>query len=209
MLFLLGLPLRLEDSKLYTKLIYSSKLNEPLSLRAFVAKNHLKGADSKLQYNIWNYFFADRGIPDFYGTTIISFVILPKIKVNMKKILAIAFLLAILFSCKDEFTTIKTKGLIPRKDFVEILAAIHLADVLTSGPNFTRKFEAGDTLEINELILKKYNVTNAQFDSTVATYIHQPDVYMKVYDEVLLKLNYMLDTLKKNTPKFSKEGIEE
>ena len=84
-----------------------------------------------------------------------------------------------------------------------------MADALTSGPNFNRKFQAGDTVDINLWILKKHHVTKAQFDSTVAMYIRQPDVYLKVYDEVLMKLNYMLDTLKKNNPQYSRKGHEE
>lgn len=127
----------------------------------------------------------------------------------MKKILALLFLCVAIYACKDDFTKIKNKNLIPREDFVEILVGIHIADVLTSGPYFSRKIEAGDTVEINQSILKKYNVTKAQFDSTVAMYIHQPDIYNKVYDEVLLKLNYRLDTLKKNNPQFTSEATEE
>jgi len=123
----------------------------------------------------------------------------------MKKIIALSFLFAALLSCKDDITKINHKGIIPRKDFVEILADIHLVDALTEGPEFNSKFESSDSVILYGAIFKKYNVTQAEFDSTVSMYVRQPKVYMKVYDEVLLKLNYMLDTLKNNEPKFSKD----
>jgi hypothetical protein len=127
----------------------------------------------------------------------------------MKRLFALIFIFAALLSCKDDITKIKKKNLIPRRDFIEILAEIHLVDVMTNSPGFSRKFEAADTFELNQQIFDKHKVTKAQFDSTVSMYIRQPDVYIKVYDEVLLKLNYMLDTLKKNSPQYYKEAIEE
>jgi len=127
----------------------------------------------------------------------------------MKRFLALTFLIASLLSCKDELTKINKKNLIPREELVEILVGIHMADVMTNGLNFSRKYEPGDTIDLYLSIFEKHHVTRVQFDSTVAMYIRQPDVYLKVYDEVLLKLNYMLDTLKNNNPQFSRKAIEE
>jgi hypothetical protein len=121
----------------------------------------------------------------------------------MKRLLAFTFLFAILLSCRDDFTRINKRGIIPREKFVEILADIHLMDVMSGSPSYSRKFEAGDTVDLNQAVFDKYNVTKIDFDSTVAMYIRQPEVYIKVYDEVLLKLNYMLDTLKNKNPQFS------
>lgn len=98
--------------------------------------------------------------------------------------------------------------MIPREKFVEMLTDIHMVDVLTVGPAFTRKYQPDDSLDIYGSVFKKYNVTKADFDSTVAMYIRQPEIYLKVYDEVLLKLNYMLDTLRDTKPVFTKEDIE-
>ncbi len=118
------------------------------------------------------------------------------------------FLFAALLSCKEDFTTINKRKMIPREKFVEMLTDIHMVDVLTVGPAFTRKYQPDDSLDIYGSVFKKYNVTKADFDSTVAMYIRQPEIYLKVYDEVLLKLNYMLDTLRDTKPVFTKEDIE-
>jgi hypothetical protein len=127
----------------------------------------------------------------------------------MKRIFAFFFILMALLSCKDDLTKIKKKDLLPRQVFVNILADIHLADVITNGPEFTRKYEPGDTLDLNLMVFDKYHVTRAQFDSTVAMYVRQPDVYMKVYDDVMLKLTYMLDTLRDNNPQFTNMSPQE
>jgi hypothetical protein len=127
----------------------------------------------------------------------------------MNRILALAFVLAALLSCKDDLTKIRKGDIIPREKFVEILVRIHITDMITSGSSFFRTYEPGDTVDLYASVFERYNVTKADFDSTVAMYTRQPEVYLKVYDEVLLKLNYMLDTLKNNNPQFSKEAIEE
>jgi len=123
----------------------------------------------------------------------------------MKRFLALAFVFAALLSCQDDITRIRKKELIPRDKFVEILIGIHLTDVITTGSSYYRMYQPVDTVDLYSELFKKHNVTKAEFDTTVAMYIRQPDVYLKIYDEVLLKLNYMLDTLKNNDPQFSKE----
>lgn len=127
----------------------------------------------------------------------------------MNKLFSILFLLAALIACTDDFTKIGNKGIIPKDKFVDILVGVHMMDVLANGPSFSRKYEPGDSIFLNQAVFDKYNVTKEDFDSTVAMYIRQPEVYIKIYDEVLLKMNFMLDTLKKNVPKFTNEAIEE
>ncbi len=127
----------------------------------------------------------------------------------MKRILALFFLFAAILSCKDDFTKMKTKDLIHRDKLIEILIGIHITDIITNSSNYYRKYEPGDSLDLYACVFEKYDVTQADFDSTVAMYIRQPDLYIKLYDEVLLKLNYTLDTLKNNNPQLIKEAIEE
>jgi hypothetical protein len=126
----------------------------------------------------------------------------------MKRLFALCFVIVFLLSCKDDIAKINNKGIISRKEFVEILADIHLIDAITDGSDFYNKFGPSDSLVLYSAIFKKHHVTKEEFDSTVSMYIRQPEVYMKVYDEVLLKLNYMLDTLRNNDPLFSHEVTE-
>ena len=110
-------------------------------------------------------------------------------------------------SCNDPLK-FRKKDTIPRKDFVSILAEMHILDAMTSHHSFYGIYIPQDTLDIYGHIYKKYGYTRTDFDSTVAQYIMKPELFDRVYNEVLMKLNYMLDTLEKNSPVFEEE-IEE
>jgi hypothetical protein len=60
-------------------------------------------------------------------------------------------------------------------------------------------------VNIYDELYKKYGVTQADFDSTVVAYTRRPDLYMKVYDDVILRLNLKLDLVRKKEPSFEKE----
>lgn len=127
----------------------------------------------------------------------------------MKSCVVTLLFLLVSISCKDDSTRINKSKIIPREDFIEILVNIHLTDVMIAGSTNYKRYEPSDTVDIYGSIFEKYGITKSEFDTTVAMYTRQPDVYIKVYDEVLLKLNYRLDTLKNNIPRFSGVAIEE
>jgi hypothetical protein len=78
-------------------------------------------------------------------------------------------------------------------------------DAITNSPGYFRKYEAVDSVDLYSAIFEKYGVTKADFDSTVSNLSRQPEMYMEIYDEVILELNYRLDTLRENEPIFEKE----
>ena len=125
----------------------------------------------------------------------------------MKVLFAIvSFSLVVLFSCSDDPTKITNKQeLIPRDKFVDILVDVHTMDAITNLPQYYRKFGAEDSVSVYGDIWKKYGVTRAEFDSTAAAYTRRPDLYLKIYDDVILKLNLKLDKLRDNEPSFSRE----
>lgn len=117
----------------------------------------------------------------------------------------IFFILIILASCSDDPTKVRNKDTIEREKFIKILADIHTMDALTNNSKYFRKFDANDSVDLYGSIFDKYGVTKAEFDTTVSIYTKQPDIYMEIYDEVILELNYRLDTLKENIPQFQKD----
>lgn len=110
-------------------------------------------------------------------------------------------------SCADDPTKVKIpkKDAIDREEFVHILADIHLMDAITNNANYFRRYEPGDSVDLYNSIFEKYEVTKAEFDSTVALYTKKPDLYLEVYDEVIFELNFRLDSLRENPPKFERE----
>jgi len=125
----------------------------------------------------------------------------------MKYSLIIIFL--ILTSCSDDPAKIRNRDLIERDKFINILTDMHIMDAITNDPKYFRKFDASDSVDIYSSIFEEYEVTKAEFDSTVSAYSKQPDAYLKIYDEVILELNYRLDTLKENEPRFNTEEKKE
>lgn len=123
----------------------------------------------------------------------------------------ICLVILLLPSCADDPTKIKIrkKDAIEREKFVHILADIHLMDAITNNANYFRKYEPGDSVDLYNSIFENYGVTKAEFDSTVVLYTKKPDFYLKVYDEVIFELNYRLDSLRENTPKFERDEEEQ
>ncbi|HDR67602.1 MAG TPA: DUF4296 domain-containing protein [Bacteroidaceae bacterium] len=58
-----------------------------------------------------------------------------------------------------------------------------------------------DSIDMITPIFEKYHVTKEQFDSTMAEYTRYPDLLDKVYDEVIMKLNVMIDEIDEQTEK--------
>lgn len=99
-------------------------------------------------------------------------------------------------SCSDDPTKFKSRKIIDREEFIEILIDIHLMDAVSNDPDYFRKYRDIDSIDLYSQIFEKHHVTQALFDSTVSAYTRRPDLYKEVYDEVLLKLNMQLDELR-------------
>ena len=123
----------------------------------------------------------------------------------MRRIINILILFLLIFtSCSDDPTKIREKDVIKREKFVDILADIHIMDAITNGPGYFRKYEARDSVDLYTPIFEKYGVTKAEFDTTISVYTRRPDLFIEIYDEVILELNFRLDTLRENDPRFEK-----
>ncbi len=122
----------------------------------------------------------------------------------MNKILSLLFLVLFIASCQDDPTKMDKRYLISRNKFVNILVDMHTMDAIMNGSEYYRKYEAGDSVNIYQEIFDKYDVSKADFDSTIVSYTRRPDLYMNVYDEVILRLNLALDKLHDNEPSFEK-----
>jgi hypothetical protein len=87
---------------------------------------------------------------------------------------------------------IKGDAFVEKEVLVEMLVDIHLAEGISNDRKFHRRFEA-DSVDMLGPILKKYGVTREKFDTTMYTYSRYPELMDEVYNEVLIKLNVMLD----------------
>lgn len=118
----------------------------------------------------------------------------------------LSFIFLIVSSCADDAMKFNKRDVIEREKFIDILSDIHLMDAITNGTGYFRKYEPTDSLDLYSSIFSKYGVTKAEFDTTVSNYSRRPDLFMKVYDEVILQFTIRVDELEKLDPDI---GIEE
>jgi len=101
-------------------------------------------------------------------------------------------LLAFTFTACQNNKEIKGKEFIEREVFIDILVDIHLMDAVTQDRKFDRKLDV-DSIDVLSPILEKYETTRHMFDTTLYVYSRTPELLDAVYNEVLIKLNVMLD----------------
>jgi hypothetical protein len=105
-------------------------------------------------------------------------------------------MLALLLTACQKKKTISGKAFIERDVLVDLLVDMHLADAATNDRKFNRKFDV-DSIDILSPILEKYHVTRQMFDTTMYEYTRNPELLDLVYNDVLIKLNVMMDELTK------------
>lgn len=98
----------------------------------------------------------------------------------------------ILFSCGDISDNQKPNNIIEKKEFVQILIDVHLAeakfDIYKTSNKERSEIELG--LEYQE-IFNNHNTNKAIFESSLTYYLENPDeieeVYLKILDELILQ----------------------
>ena len=108
-------------------------------------------------------------------------------------------ILVMLTPACEKKKSITGKAFLEREVLVDVLVDIHLADGVTNDRKFNRKYDA-DSIDILSPILEKHLVTREMFDTTLIVYSQYPELFDQVYNEVLIKLNVMLDESDKENP---------
>lgn len=88
---------------------------------------------------------------------------------------------------------ISGKEYVSKEVLVDVLVDIHLIDGITDHRNYLRKYNYIDSIDLITPIFNKHQITKEKFDSTIAEYSRHPELLDQVYDEVMMKLNVMLD----------------
>lgn len=108
--------------------------------------------------------------------------------------LLIALAFTQFYSCSQK-KEIKGSEYIPRDVLVDIIRDMHLMDGITNDMKYYRMFNPGDSIDMYSSIFEKYDVDREMYQRTVDEYSQYPELLNKVYDDVLMELNMMLDQL--------------
>ena len=111
----------------------------------------------------------------------------------------ILLLLVMTFTACQKQKSITGKEFMEREVLVEVLVDIHLVDGVTNDRKFHRKYNV-DSIDVLSPILEKHQVSRQMFDTTMFVYTRNPELLDQVYNDVLIKLNVMLDENNKKEP---------
>ncbi|MFZ5941966.1 MAG: DUF4296 domain-containing protein [Bacteroidota bacterium] len=128
-------------------------------------------------------------------------------KQTCRNYLLLSLLLFALLSGCAKKQRITGSYFVPRDVMVSVLADIYLLDGITDSYKFYRSYSATDSIDMHSVIFEKYGITREQFDSTLNEYSQYPELLDKVYDEVIMNLNLMQDSLDIKT-QAKKEGLK-
>ncbi len=113
----------------------------------------------------------------------------------MKQITSLLAVLPVLLaSCSNE-PEVTGDAFVPREVFIDVLVDIHLVDGITQERMFYRRYKDVDSIDVLSPIFDKHGIDAASFDTTMYAYSRYPELYDQIYNEVLMKLNMMLDEL--------------
>jgi len=107
-------------------------------------------------------------------------------------ILLLSLMLVLPAGCSQK-KQISGKNHIPKEVLVDVLVDLHLVDGITNDRKFYRKYKGVDSIDVLGPVLEKYQLTQQMFDTTIYEYSRYPALMDEVYNEVLMKLNIMLD----------------
>lgn len=113
-------------------------------------------------------------------------------EIEMTRALLFFLVCLILAGCTRR-EKISGKEYVPREVLVDMLVDMHLVDGITNDRKFYRRFEGVDSVDLLGPIFDKYGVTREMFDKTMLEYTRNPPLLDQVYNDVIMKLNVMLD----------------
>lgn len=115
-----------------------------------------------------------------------------RLRYRCAPVLVLVFMLA---GCKDSGPP-RGDYFIPREDLVEILVDMHMTDAFQNSPEFRQLREEYDSIDMYSDIFRKYGTTRKAFDSTMVYYSSHPKKLTDVYDEVIMKMTMINDSLR-------------
>lgn len=87
------------------------------------------------------------------------------------------------------------KELIPPETLVPVLVDMHLLYSIQSSNAYRDLSRKVDSIDTHSYIFEKHHIDQAQFDSTIAWYSRHPKLFTDIYDQVVMQLSRLSDSL--------------
>ena len=111
---------------------------------------------------------------------------------NRLVILILLIPLFIMTSCQRDKPH---RDLLEKDEMIPLLIDLHLAYAIQSSSNFRTLSLNVDSMDTYTYIFDKHGVPKVVFDSSVAWYSRHPKLFTDIYDEVVMNLTQMRDSL--------------
>jgi hypothetical protein len=110
----------------------------------------------------------------------------------MRIYIIIATILLSLGACKQNKSG---KYIIPPETLVPVLMDMHLNYTLQSSNEIRKLAREVDSIDGYGYIFDKHDISRIQFDSTIAWYSRNPELFIDIYDQVIMQLTQLEDSI--------------
>jgi len=86
--------------------------------------------------------------------------------------------------------------LIPDDKLVPVLIDLHLVYAVQTTQEFRKLANQYDSIDVHSDIFRKHDITKEQLDTTLSYLSRNPQDLLDIYDEVIMHLNQMQDSIK-------------
>lgn len=125
----------------------------------------------------------------------------------MRKFFILTVVLLAVTACNN-----RPKGVLPKKDFTNLLVDVHIADGYLVEKAMLDKDLKNDSASYYNSVFKKYNINRQDFDENIAYYSENMVEFEEIYTEVIKKLEEkekQIDSLKKIATEMPEENLWE
>ena len=98
----------------------------------------------------------------------------------------------LLVSCQRERPH---RDVLERDVLVPLLMDLHMAYAIQSSVEYRKIAQEVDSVDNYTYIFEKHGVTQAVFDSSIAWYSRHPRLFTEIYDEVVMNLTQLQDSI--------------
>jgi hypothetical protein len=105
-----------------------------------------------------------------------------------KQLIILVFLLTGFISC-DKLPIEKPDNLISKKDMIEILVDVHIAEATFNHMRYDSLIKKSSSADFYYSVLDKYQVPDSIFEKSFVFYASTPKQFEKMYQDVMNKLS--------------------
>jgi hypothetical protein len=87
------------------------------------------------------------------------------------------------------------KDVLEKDELIPLLVDLHMVYAIQSSVEFRKISQEVDSVDTYSYIFEKHGVPKVVFDSSIAWYSRHPKLFTEIYDEVVMNLTQMQDSL--------------